>query len=300
MVFLISNYNKNEPFKISENNNLSVIESSIENLTFKAIESNSPVQFFVSKSSNINSSFKSAELEKAKLFTIETYVTENILQNIEPLNNNNNTNSFVNLITDFGDKKSKEYISKKGMRTYIPNQNLSFNIQNQILPLFNKDSKDPKECFSLSDLFDGELIDSFNNVEVVLDDSCLFVRTIFKENLPLHMSILDCLYKVLSTKAIFERSLGKYKFYYQSLKEELTRDKLTPILKDKLIVKFIITALLASNFELVLDQIPRFGETLNKITTLCKMVGCTITKNGRVRLDSMPMESFTSKKFKKN
>ena len=48
-MFILSNYNKKLPFKISEINNLTVIENSIDNLTFKAIESNSPVRFFVIK-----------------------------------------------------------------------------------------------------------------------------------------------------------------------------------------------------------------------------------------------------------
>lgn len=290
-MFILSNYKKKEPFKVSESNNLSIIESTLDNLTFKATEDNAPVQFFCVKTNSVGI-FKKEDLIKAKLFTVETIYEKPMVEQ------ENSNSAYVNLVSDFGHKKAKENLSKRGMVKLTPSNSVTFNIENQILPQFHKDAISPMECYSLSLLFDDEVLEAFQNANFSVSDACLFVRTVYKEDYRLHMIILDCIHKVLSEKLIFERALGRYGFFYKFIKDDLVRNRCPYLFKDKLMVKFYIVALLACNFELVLDQLPRFGETQTKLISLLKMIGCSIAKNGRIVLDTMPKDSFTSKKFK--
>ena len=292
-MFILSNYKKKEPFRVSESNNLSVIESSLDNLTFKAIESNSPVQFFCIKS-DFNGSFQKTDLIKAKLFTVETIFEKPIVEQ------ENMASSYVNLVTDFGDKRSKESLNKKGMTKFTPSSSVTFNIENQILPAFHKDAQTPYECYSVSLLFEDEALDAFQSFDLSMPDACLFVRTVYRDDQKLYMTILDCLHKVLTEKLVFERALGKYGFFFKFIKDDLVRNRLPLLVKDKLMVKFYIVALMSCGFELIIDQVPRFGETQTKLISLLKMIGCTISKNGRAKLDTMPKDSFTTKKFKRN
>lgn len=293
-MFILSNYKKKLPFTVSKANNLAVIETSLDNLTFKAIESNSPVQFFCVKSCPAANSFNTKEFIEAKHFTIETIFEKPQIE-LE-----NTTSSYLNLIADFGDKRSKEAVAKRGLRKFVPSDNITFNVENQLLPSFDKEATSPTKCYSLANLFEDELLESFESVESVMADSCLFVRTIYKEDKKLYMVILDCLHKVLNEKLVYARILGKYHFFYDFIKDGLFKNRLSYIQKDKLIVKFYIVALMACDFELVLDQIPRFGETLVKVSALLKMIGCSISRSGKVKLESMPQDTFTAKKFKKN
>lgn len=310
-MFILSNYRKKEPLRISKSNNLTVVESSLGNLTFKATESNSPVQFFCIKKSagDLNAesgdcprSFKKSGLIPAKLFSLETIYEKPIIEEAV-----SNTNGYLNLIHDFGDKRSKEAVEKRAQKRFVPNDSTTFNVENQILPSYDKSCKNPKEIYSLQLLFEEQILEAALAVELVSKDCCPFVQSLFPDNSStdntdshVRMVLLEGLHKVLSEKLVSDRSLGKFSFIYKSVKEHMLRNRLPPLIKDKLIAKFLVLSLISGNHTLVLEQIPRFGETLTKITVLLKMLGCSVQKNGIIRLDSLPHDTFTTKKFKRN
>lgn len=291
-MFILSNCNKKVPFKISKNNNLNVIESQVDNIKLFSIESNSPVQFFCIKHKE-DGVFSKSDFIPATHFTVEKiYEKENIQKPEE-------SNLYNNLISDFGDKKAKEKNAKKGLVSYAPKESITFNIDNQLIPPFDKDASSPRTAYSLDYMFDQELISKFENVELDPEDLTEYVRSIYDDSQPKAMAMLDCLYRVFSEKIVNEYSFSKYKFFYQSIKSDLIRGRLPVLLRDKLLVKFYVILLIFSGFEIKFSELPKFFLTKEKIVSFLKMVGCTIGKNDIVKLEHMPKDTFSTKRQKR-
>lgn len=292
-MLIISNYHKNAPLRISKKNNLDVIESQTGSLKFMSVECNSPVQYFCVKSVEASALSRDA-LVPAKFFIMETIFEK------PSISRSDDTNSYANLISDFGDKHSKNRIKKRDIITYASKQSITFNIENQVLPPFDKDAEDPKEVYSLHLMF-GESV--LANLEeggpVDVEKLCYFVRKIYDEGQRPLMIALDCIYKLLADRNVSERALGDFRFFFSEVRGELVRGRLPQLAKDRLLVKFYIILLMASGFEIQVDQLPRFGETQNKITSLLRIIGCSVTKGGVASLDTLPRDTFSTKRTKK-
>lgn len=307
-MFIISNYKKKQPFTISTKNNLKVLESHEDNITYHSTENNSPVNYFVVKSQVDSEKEESSKvfhremLIPSKLFIVETIYEKPQNNIIEP------KDALLDLITDFGDKKTKNRIKKKDIITYVSKQSITFNIETQILPDFDKENPDPRKVYSLKLLLKN---DTFSNLEkysneIQINDANLssfvtnYIQTFVdtEENKECLILALDCYYKMLNEKLVTERTFGNLKFFYDEVKAELINGRIPQLFRDKILVKFYILLLILSGFELNFDQLPRFGQSQNKISSLLKIIGCNITKNGLVKLELLPKDSFAIKKLK--
>lgn len=288
-MFILSNYNQKAPFKVSKSNNLDVIESQVNNLTFFSIEKNSPVQFFCIKH-NTSGTFSRDELIPAKYFTVETVFEKDAVKKVD------SAHTYNNLITAFGDKKSKERVAKRGLVSYAPKESITFNIENHLIPPFNKEAESPRDAYCVDLMFDKELVDRFEAMRVDTSNLSDFVRPIYTPDQKKNMLILDCIFKMLSERVIGERLLGRYRFFYLSIRDDLVKGRLPTLLRDKYIIKFYVILLIVSDFEVNLEQVPKFLLTQEKVVAFLKMIGCTINKDGLVRLERLPKDTFTTKK----
>lgn len=292
-MLIISNYHRDAPFKVSKKNSLDVIESQLGSLKFLSVECNSPVQYFCVKSTGA-SALSRDSLVPAKFFIMETLFEK------PSISKQDDTNSYANLINDFGDKHSKDRIRRRDIITYASKQSITFNIENQVLPPFDKDAEDPKEVYSLHLMFGESVLRSLEERSSVnVEKLCYFVRSIYDDAQRPLMMALDCIYKLLSDRNVSERTLGDLGFFFSEVKDELVRGRLPQLAKDRLLVKFYIILLMASGFEVHADQLPRFGETQNKVIALLKIIGCSVTKSGVVKLDTLPKDTFSTKRIKR-
>lgn len=292
MFFVLSNYKKPLPFKVSITNNLYNIKTELDNLQYSAIEDNSPVQYFCSKH-NSDGVFSKEDIAAARHFTVQ------MLFEKDPSQLREEFTSYKNLIHDFGDKKSKSRLNKNTFVSYVQKDPITFNVENQILPSYNKSAESPKEAYSIEYMFSDNVLSGFSSMEGFdeLDDFIKNIQNV--EGMECYIFALDCLYKTLINKTVNERHLCDYLFFYDEIKDSLVKSRLTPLLKDQLIVKFYIMLLIVSDYELNLEEIPRFFSSREKVQTFLKIIGCSITKSGKVTLEFLPMDTFSSKKRRK-
>lgn len=290
-MLIISNYNKSTPLRISKRNNLDIVESQVGTLRFLSVECNSPVQYFCIRSTG-SSLISRDSLVPAKLFIMETLFEKPVISKQD------DTSSFANLINDFGNKYSKDRIKKKDIITYASKQSITFNIENQILPQFDRDTDDPRETYSLSLIFGEPMLRTLEETTVDVEKLCSFVRGIYDDSKKEMMIALDCIYNLLSNRNVSERVLGDFGFFFGEVKNDLVRGRLPQLTRDKLLVKFYIVLLLASGFEVQVALLPKFGETQNKVMSLLKIIGCTV-HSGMARLDTLPRDTFSTKRTKR-
>lgn len=293
-MFIISNNKKDSSFEVSKTNNLYVIKNNDEEIIHEAIEENSPVGYFTIKMDTQQTAFLTEEFEPAKFFTIETKY-EQPKKDVYV----DNTTLYHNLINDFGDKKSKEILSKRGMVSYINKENITFNVENQILPNYNKDATSIKDCYSLNYMFPEQIIQEFIDCDIPVEDLSDFIRPMYNEDYRVYYLVLDCIYKTLDSKLVLESNLSYYRFFYDSIKGFLSNRRISLLEKDKLAAKFYIILLMVSGYTSKLELLPRFGTTATKLNILLKMIGCTVSKSGLVKLEILPKDTYTTKKQKK-
>lgn len=293
MFFILSNYKKPLPFKVSTTNNLYDITAQLDNLKYSSIEDNSPVQYFCSKHSP-DGIFSKQHLSPARHFSIQ------MIYEKDPSLMREEFTSYKNLIHDFGDKRSKSRISKNTFVSYVQKDPITFNVENQILPSYNRDAESPREAYSIEYIFTDNVLNGFSSMDGYdeLDD---YTRNIQKdiEGMDSYIFAIDCLYKTLSNKFVNERILRDYPFFYEEIKGGLVKSRLTPLVKDQLIIKFYVLLLIVSDYELNFEEIPRFFSSREKIQTFLKILGCNVTKSGKVTLEFLPMDTFSSKKRRK-
>jgi len=313
-MFVLSNYNKKIPFKISKKNNLDVIESQKDNIKFVSVENNAPVNYFCIKRS-CNEVAENREREshvfyRESLIPSKFFIVETIYE--KPNLRHEEADTYVDLINDFGDKKSKNRIKKKDIVTYVSKQSITFNIENQILPNFDKEASSPRTAYSLELMIGSETLraitqclNEFADREESLNDHfSSFVKKIYLEahqedesKKPLFLA-LDCFYRALSENFITDRIFGPFRFFYDEFKDDLIRGRLSKLSKDRSLVKFYILLLIISDYETKMSSIPKFGETLAKITSFLRIIGCNIGKDGKVKLEMLPKDTFAVKKLK--
>lgn len=321
-MFIISNYNKKVPFKITKKNNLNSIESQKGNVKYISTETNSPVNYFCYKEDSTekkvatktaedgttqnNRIFSRDSLIPSKLFIVQTIYEKQGIEAPET------REAYLNLINDFGDKRSKNLIKRRDIVSYVSKQSITFNIENQILPAYDKEAANPRDAFALEYLLkDTTYLKLLETVEFLGEQDDIlashlsdFTRTLFCETLQgdqdkkVLVVALDCFYKILNEIIIQEKTFGFFKFFYDEVKDKLVRGRLPRIDKDKTLVKFYIVLLIAMDMEVKIKELPRFGETLPKICSLLKIVGCNIGKNGIARLEAPPKDTFEVKKIK--
>lgn len=291
-MYILSNCNKAVSFKITKNNSLDVLEANENGVSFLSVEANTPVQFFCVEHKE-SATFSKDELIPSKFFLVET-----IFEKENPQEQDSG-NAYMNLIASFGDKKNKEKASKFDFSDYQQKGPITFNIENQLLPPFDKEAETVKEAYSIYFMFNQETLDAFEEMTVDPKQLSPFIQGIYNPEKQLHMHILQCLYKTLEEKFLHENVFGSYKVFYNEIKAFVLKGRLLSIERDRIIVKFLIVLLLASDFEVNLKNIPRFMLTNEKLTSLLRMIGCTITKSGDVRLESLPIETFKAKRQKK-
>lgn len=291
MFFILSNYNKKVPFSISKSNALSTIENHQDELKFASTEANSPVQFFCAKQSGTGM-FQRKDLVPAKYFAVQLIFEKDK----DKASRVNDVNTYTDLITAFGGKKAKERLEKRALAHQAPAGNILFNVENQLLPAFNKDAESPKDIYATDLMFEKEIIEELSTLEVDVNELSEFVRGIYREDLQLEMLLLDCLYKLVTEKTIFDRTLGRCRAFYDSIKGMLVKGRLPRLVKDKCAVKFYIVLLSISGFEFNLDQVPKLFMPHEKIMSLLKMIGCSVTKGNCVKLEGQPKSSYKVKR----
>lgn len=300
MFFVLSNYKKPLPFRVSTTNNLYNITAEMDSLQFSATEDNSPVQYFCCRHSP-DRVFSKEDLSTARHFTVKMIFEK------DPSQMREEDTSYKNLISDFGDKRSKSKLNKNIFVSYTQKDSITFNVENQILPPYNRDAESPREAYSIEYMFSDKVLDGFSSMEGYeeLDDYVknlqneLGISEGTKDGMESYVFAMDCIYKTLQSKTVYERLLRDYPFFYDEIKDTLVKSRLTPLMRDQLIVKFYIMLLIVSDYELKFEEIPRFFASREKIQSFLKIIGCSISKAGKVTLEFLPMSTFSSKKRKK-
>lgn len=301
-MFIISNYKHRTPFKISKKNNVYSLESNLEDIRFRATEENSPVNFFFIKKSTNSDVFETSDLKEAKLFIVETIYekSEKVCEEEEILTRG----GYLNLIENFGDKKSKNKIKKtESIKTY--KETAVFNIENQILPAFDREATQISDAYSLKLMIKDSTFQHINESELILGDLtayCLMLHgrinnltSIDKNNL----LALDCFYRALSSERINPSIFESKEYFYNEIKDLLYSGKLPSLAKDKIVAKAYILILMLNQFETSMNDLPNFGMNSSKIISILKIIGCNITGGSKITLKEFPRDFFTIKKIKR-
>ncbi|KAM0679782.1 hypothetical protein GINT2_001953 [Glugoides intestinalis] len=291
-MYILSNYNKDVPFDISTNNGLISLQANENGISFVSVESNSPVQYFC-VSHEDSATFSRDDFIPSKFFIVETMFEKDI----EQLQDTGN--AYENLIISFGDKRNKERISKSSISQYTQKGPITFNIENQLLPPFDKEAESVKEAYSIYYMFNQRTLEAFEEAKVDPNELSAFVQENYNPEKKQHMLLLHCLCKALEEKNLHESVFCRYKVFYNEIKDCISKGRLLPLERDRLVVKFLIVHLLASDYEVNLKGIPRFMLSTEKLSSLLRMIGCTINRAEVVRLENLPIESFKTKRQRK-
>lgn len=263
-------------------------DTALNAITYSAIESNHPVKYVclphglqIAKTDRI---ILRSELLPARFLQLET--------NYERPVEEYNEFTFVNLINEFGGKAARENIKKRDIQATTKSGAMHFNIENQLLPRFNKDTSNALDIYQIEDLFQHSTIDNFCAVESP-EDLCPLVKheDITPTSKPFLIAI-DCLYKYLSLRNIKERSVpSEYKFFYQEIGDSIFQGRLSPLAKDRLVIKLYILLLMVNNYKVPIMQLPTFNLTRSKIVVMLKSIGCRVAGDGFAVLVKAPSHS---------
>ncbi|ORD96159.1 hypothetical protein HERIO_1886 [Hepatospora eriocheir] len=277
--FLLENYSKDKPLKINKVNNRTILTVSDGELVYKGQENNSPVNFAYVKSDS-NQIFKKSDLVETRLFKMELIYEKPDVVKDEV--------KFDDFIKDFGDKKSKDWLKKRDITKTYKYQTIKFASMNQLLPEFNSNAKTPADAYNLKLMFNSDEIMKFNLIEIKKEDLDKYFELIEINDMFL-LAVLDCLYRILDLKQVFKNDIPeRYNFFFENIKGDVVRNKLTHIAKDRLLIKFYIILFMAVDYRLDFNKIPRFGLSRARVIKLLRTIGCTIQRNDKVVLDKMP------------
>jgi hypothetical protein len=305
-MFIISNYKTDIPFKVSKKNNVLMLESNKNNIKYISTEKNSPVNYFcLKRDPNCRLlELNTKDLIEAKMFVVETIFEKESKKEEDEINKKT---GYFNLIENFGDKKSKNRLKKIDGNRASSKETAVFNIENQILPKFDKEAEDPKDVYSLELMVEEVTFQKIDEFEIDINYLNDNVRVIYERlegsNTLNHSNkniivALDCYYKILESERININIFEDKGFFIEEIRNELYSGKLPKLSKDKVVVKVYILLLILNNFEMKLDDIPKFGLELSKVLSMLRIVGCTITRGTKVILKEFPKELYTIKKIK--
>lgn len=288
-MFILSNYFKGKPLSITEKNNRHTLSSFNKEIRYFGIEKKSPVKYFCIKRNKeeILDEIQKENLIPAKIITMETVFEKEIDLTVE--------DTYEDLLFDFGDKNARERFKKREFNIKYDIAKIHFNVENQLLPPYNRNADTPNNIYSLELMFGEDIFENFKYAAIEYENMSSLVKDqkYSTEKIVLFRCI-DCIYRILSMPDNFvDKSLPKaYRFYHKEIKKECFNGRLTTILKDKLIVKLYILLLICNDYEINYESLPKFNMQKEKINTILVMIGCKISKSGAIRLSNMPKENI--------
>ncbi len=309
-MFIYTNCKENMEFKVIRKNNLVRLETNINEIKYKSIEMKLATQFFCiphrsliirndggmdkgEKHVNEDSetiAVKSDCLLPAKMFCIERCFEKEVKKDDEI--------TFLNLISEFGDKWSKDRVKKKHIERIKTPTSILYNLPNQILPEYNKNTEKVDELFDTKYLFSEKVRRIMKDMNLDNSHISAYISgTGYQEDLKEVYAGIICISTVLNcTKYLkYENLPADYRFFYDEIKSDIVRGKLPSLAKDKLIIKLYILLLIANDYEMALESFPKYGIGKLKIVKMLKSIGCTLTGTGIVKLTKKPTEWFNSK-----
>lgn len=287
-MFLLNNYSKNYPFKITKKNNRIKLEHKTETVSYLGQEQNNPVQYLCLKiSEGERNLIKTAELKEAKFFNIETIYEKELESRDE--------GTYEKLISDFGDTKSKDRFKRREINSQVRSQAVHYNIENQFIPAHNRDGTSVTEIYRIDLMFTPQILENFLNIEIDFENLCYLVKKHkYTEDRKVLFIAIDCLYKYLNERDLRENTVPKeYKFFFQEIKTECIRGRMSSVMKDKLIVKLYILLLMVNNYKMHYDSFPKFGAVKIKIMNILRAIGCGVSSTGIVSLLNLPQETYS-------
>lgn len=287
-MFIISNLKKNIPFKILRKNGIVTIEAEDAPILYRSTEANEPVQYLCHPRSSDTDGrvVRTMDLKPAKLFPMEIVYERPVVDQGEL--------TYKSLVADFGDKASKDRVKRMALSSTTRAQAMQFNVGNQLLPEFNHNTDNIRDVYRMELLFSESVLDSFRRVDIEFDDLCYLVKAgEFGEEKKVCYVAIDCLYKIITLKNVREQDVPKvYLFFYEEIKDELMRGRMSSLMRDRLIVKVYILLLMVNGYKMHYDQIPKFETPKSKVLNILKTIGCTVAASGAITLTKPPVESY--------
>ncbi|KAI5153608.1 hypothetical protein ENBRE01_3206 [Enteropsectra breve] len=289
MIFILTNYTKKYPFKISKRNNIVQIEASNDPIAYKATETNSPVNYLCFKK-GIEGHISRDSLQPAKIFSVESIYERKEV--------NEMTSNYDALVNEYGDKGARDRMKKREMGQNSRAQVIRFNVENQLLPDFNRDAENIRDIYSIELLFSSAVLESFEAVDVDEIELAYYLKRFDVEpEQQKHLVALDCLYKALTVKFIRPDTLPSHCLaFYSDIQEELANNRISTLAKDRFVVKFYIILLMINDYKLKYDDIPKFEMNKPKIVSILKAIGCNVSFSGSIELARVPTETFSQNK----
>lgn len=291
-MYIVNNCKGKPSFKVTKKNGISSIEAEESGMRYRATETRHPVQYFciphVREEGSTPLRLPTKELQKSSLFILET-VYDRVVEAEQET-------SYNMLVNAFGDKNSRKRIKKREAGPAPRTRTIQTSIGNQLLPNFDKDAEDAKDAYKLELLFNEDILMKLSHVDVNLDDLCYLVKE-SKSDEETHLMIVavDCLYKILILKNIrYEHIPREYHFFYDEIRDELSRGRLSSLQRDKLIIKVYIILLMINGYSMHYDDFPTFDAPRVKVVGMLKAIGCTIKPSGLVTLTNLPQETLTA------
>lgn len=288
-MFILSNCTKGNSFKIDKINNKTKLEAKEDNITYAGIERNSPVNFLCFKHlSNVKiDKIQNSQLKSAKFINIEIFCEKDSECTRE--------GTIETLVTSFGNEKSKENFRKRELNTQIRLQTIKFNVENKLLPEFNHDATSVSDLYCLDLMFNSETLANFLSLEIEQEELCSIVKKVpYTEENKSKLIAIDCLYKFLTVHLLNDSTISpQYKFFFDEIKSDCIRGRMSGLLKDRLIVKFYILLLIVNGYKMSYEAMPKFGLPRTKVYAILRAIGCGISSAGVVTLSNMPQETFS-------
>ncbi|KAI4291815.1 hypothetical protein PAPHI01_1089 [Pancytospora philotis] len=290
-MYILNNCEEDVTFRVTKKNGIASLHAEDAPVTYASTEARHPVQYFCVPAAPAGGpvSIRPQEMVSAKFFSVEL-VLERAAAPAEQ------EATYDALINSFGDKNSKKRMKKREAGEASRARAVQFNIGNQLLPDFNRDASDVRDVYRLELLFGDAVLEGLEHADVEPDDMCYAARV----NRPdgdgrVLMVAVDCLYKILELKSPKPENIpGCYRFFYDEIKHEMTRGRMSSLQRDKLTVKLYIVLLMINNYSLQYAQLPKFDAPRSKVVGMLKAIGCTVKPSGLVTLANFPQETVAA------
>lgn len=289
-MFILSNCKEDFVFKVTRKNGRITLKrvdkddsDGVLPLTYKAVETNRPVQYFCFPHQESAMPIETSSLLPAKFFETSIHCEQPLVAS--------EGRDYAEL-DELWDMKGRRFTKKRAnIPTQAP-QPIRFTIENQIIPEFNRDATSPKDIYKVDLLFSESALEGLSSIRRDSASMCPLVQnfTITEENRVV-CNAIDCLYTVLSHRFLKKEALPSfYSFFYDEIKDDLIGNRLSSLSKDRLTARLYVAVLLLNNLRVSYTMIPKFDNSRARTLDILKAIGCEVSNSGSVTLRRPPAE----------
>lgn len=256
------------------------------NVEYIGTEVKTPVKYFLCNVEN--GILRKKDFEEARLIRVDTFVENEGIDIDEEID-------YKKVIEEFGDKKAKDRIKKRELEgTISGSQKIKYTANDAFFEVVGKEAE-------LENLFEKEYVDKSKELVNVFDSEEVYTKICKKLGLPsvsdvshgderlfftkkCLLTLMDFVFGILDRDFLDKSKIPqKYSTFFQIIKKDIFKNKLTKYGKDKLVSKLYMMMLMYCNGEINIDILPRFKYPKAKFITLIKALNCAVDRKGNVK-----------------